>query len=248
MTEPLAFVTGTSSGVGAETASLLVSRGWRVIGVARRPVKLESALYEHLSLDLGDPDALEECFDDALAARLRLGARPRLGLVNNAASLAPVGALTSLRPGDLIRALAVNVAAPAWLSGWLIRQAGSVPLTIVDLSSGAAHKPYPGWGAYCASKAALRMIGQTLETELDEVPSLQPRRPVRIVSFAPGVVDTPMQAEVRGAKPEELPRVARFHELHAKGELVPPAGPAQAIADYLQAEELGPWTEARYEG
>lgn len=53
---------------------------------------------------------------------------------------------------------------------------------IVFISSVSAEKPYPYGGIYCASKAGLNTIAETLRLEV------QPK--LRVVTVAPGVVDT----------------------------------------------------------
>src|SRR5262249_28132481 len=46
--------------------------------------------------------------------------------------------------------------------------------------------------------------------------------PARIVSLAPGIIDTDMQADVRGSDASEFPDIARFKEYKATGQLVAP--------------------------
>ena len=60
---------------------------------------------------------------------------------------------------------------------------------VVHISSGAAHSGIPGWGMYCTSKAALFMLGKLLKDELAQ-------RNIWFGSVRPGIVDTPMQAEI----------------------------------------------------
>jgi NAD(P)-dependent dehydrogenase (short-subunit alcohol dehydrogenase family) len=99
--------------------------------------------------------------------------------------------------------------------------------TIVNLSSGAAHKPMEGWSAYCAGKAGLAMVTRSLHLEYAA-------RGVRAFGFAPGVVDTDMQGAIRasGMNPvSQLPRAS----------LAPAERPAWAIA-WLCTAEADPLT------
>jgi len=68
------------------------------------------------------------------------------------------------------------------------------------------------------------------------------------VSYAPGVADTAMQAEIRAMDAGDFPRLARFEALHANGELVDPAGPGREMAALLEADDLPVHCERRYEG
>ena len=53
-------------------------------------------------------------------------------------------------------------------------------------------RPLPGWSAYCAAKAGLAMLTRTLAAEYAE-------KGIRVFGFAPGVVDTEMQAAIRAS-------------------------------------------------
>lgn len=137
------------------------------------------------------------------------------------------------RGGTLAATLLLNVAAPVLLHGWLLRAAATTArVRIIDVSSGATTKPYPGWASYCASKAALDMAGQVLAAEIDEVPA-HAGRDVAVVSFAPGVVATEMQVRLRQADPADFPRRDRFVALQEDGALLEPEAPATEIAALL---------------
>lgn len=89
----------------------------------------------------------------------------------------------------------------------------------VAVLSGASTKPYYGWAAYGASKAALNHFVQSISAENDDVSA---------ISVAPGVVDTSMQKDIRekfGAHmtPESL---ERFVDLHKNKGLLPVEVPA----------------------
>jgi NAD(P)-dependent dehydrogenase (short-subunit alcohol dehydrogenase family) len=58
---------------------------------------------------------------------------------------------------------------------------------VVNVSSDAAFNPYPGWGAYGASKAALRHLSGIWDAELAT-------EGVRFLSIDPGDMDTPLHA------------------------------------------------------
>ena len=63
----LALVTGTTSGIGEATARLLLDRGWRVVGLARRAASIQNPNYSHVSVNLGDAAALRAAFATHLA-------------------------------------------------------------------------------------------------------------------------------------------------------------------------------------
>ena len=73
---------------------------------------------------------------------------------------------------------------------------------IINLSSGAAHRPLEGWSAYCAAKAGLAMLTRSLQLEYGEYG-------IRSFGFSPGVVDTGMQAEIRASGINPVSRLPR---------------------------------------
>ncbi len=248
MTHDLAIVTGTSRGIGRAVAAALLERGFDVVGVARTtPDGLDHARYRHFDCDLADVDAVHRTFEARIPTEVPLAGRTRVGLVNNAGIL-DVASVASARLEDLDACFRVNVAVPIFLHGWLCRRApAGARLRVVDVSSGAADTPYPGWVSYCASKAALDMAGRVLAVELDEVQAAK-GRDVSVVSYAPGVVATRMQEQIRAADEHEFPRRERFVRLHDDGELVDPAGPAAEIAGLLARDDLPPFSRQRFAG
>jgi NAD(P)-dependent dehydrogenase (short-subunit alcohol dehydrogenase family) len=244
--EKLCVVTGTSAGIGLAVAEALLSGGWAVAGVARRESPLRHPDYRHARLDLADTANLEARLEEYLGEELRRPGRSRLGLVNNAALLEPVGPLSRLAATELARAFAVNVVAPACLLGLCLRSGPGVRLRVVNVSSGAAAHPYAGWSAYCSTKAALRMVGLVAAAEADEFDRGSAAvADVSVVSYEPGVVDTSMQASVRSLGRDAFPKVQRFLDLHAGGALRPPSEPAEEIARLLERDDLPRFSETR---
>jgi len=235
MPDRLCVVTGTTSGIGLALTRLLLARGWRVLGAARREAPLAHPGYRHVRLDVGDLDALEAFCAGPLAEALGAAGVARLGLVNGAAVLGPVGPTLRLGAAALARAHAVNAVAPVRLMGALLAGAAGRPLRIVNVSSGAATRAYAGWSAYCATKAALRMAGQVVAAEAAAFPAGAAGPPdLAVVSYEPGVVDTEMQAAVRETVRQDFPALDRFLDLHATGALAAPERPAAEIAALLE--------------
>ena len=237
----LALVTGTSSGIGAAVARDLIRREWRVVGVSRRPGTIESSRYTHISLDLSDVAGIGVKVDEEITGLL--SDVKRVALVNSAADPGLLGTVGDIDPVDMLRVYAVNVAAPTWLMGLLVRRSvRGCAVRIVNVSSGAALDAFPGLGTYGGSKAALRMSGMVLASELDA----SDRPNMTIMSYDPGTVATAMQETVRASSVATLPIVHVFKQLEAEGLLVPPEGPAAEIADYLDGDHHARFMERTF--
>ncbi|HEX5076902.1 MAG TPA: SDR family NAD(P)-dependent oxidoreductase [Gemmatimonadaceae bacterium] len=241
-----AIVSGTSTGLGEAVARQLLEHGWLVIGIARRPAPFVHDRYRHVAYDLAgvadDPAALESqlALPDVRAAS-------RMGLVNNAAVPEGLMPLARLDPRELARIYAVNLIAPLWLMGYLIRTAQpDTPLRIVNVSSGAATTGFAGLAAYGSSKAALRLAGMSLAREWDTPsPTARPRDDAAILSYEPGVVDTDMQRYARSRPADEFPWAQMFHDFAARGVAVPPERPARDIVAFLESDNEPPFAERR---
>jgi NAD(P)-dependent dehydrogenase (short-subunit alcohol dehydrogenase family) len=204
-------VTGGTSGLGRALVDALAARGDAVAFVARdaaRVRKVAAAVAGSHGI-VGDVAAK----DDAHAIALQVGGA--LGgldvLVHNASSLGPVplALLADTECEDFEAALATNVLGPFRLTkavlGLLAASAresksrGGRALVVL-VSSDAAVTPYPGWGAYGASKAALAHMGRIWHEELAP-------HGIAFVVVDPGDMDTPLHAAaVPDADPAALKR------------------------------------------
>jgi NAD(P)-dependent dehydrogenase (short-subunit alcohol dehydrogenase family) len=108
---------------------------------------------------------------------------------------------------------------------------GAADRRILQISSGAGRKAYAGWSVYCATKAALDH--HTRCVALDRTPGL------RISAIAPGVIDTDMQALIRGSTDENFPDRPRFVEMHREGKLRSARQVARAVVELLLSDEFG---------
>ncbi|MGE5945593.1 MAG: SDR family oxidoreductase [Betaproteobacteria bacterium] len=237
---PKAIVTGHTRGLGAAIAEALLARGWAVLGLARTAHPDLGARYpgtfSQVSIDLADSEALaawlgqhplERFFADADAG----------ALVNNAGLLEPIGPLGDQGSAAIARAVTANVAAPLILGDAFV--AATRPLAdrrILHVSSGAGRSAYPGWSVYCATKAALDHHARAVA--LEQIAGL------RIVSLAPGVIDTGMQDQIRAVAAERFPLRERFVALKRDGLLVEPADAARRLVMHLLDAAYGSVTIA----
>ena len=227
-----AIVTGHSRGLGAALVDTLLEQGLPVLALARGARGSAGARLREVALDLADAAALLRWLDggelDAFIAD-----HARVLLVNNAGTLGPVGPLPRQDPAQIGAAIALNVAVPlqlaAALAARVLPRGGE--LRVLHVSSGAARNAYAGWSVYCASKAALDQHARA--AALDGVPGL------RIVSVAPGVIDTAMQAQIRATDAADFPQRERFEALHERGQLIAPADAAGRLLAYLQGDGFG---------
>lgn len=233
-----AIVTGHSRGLGAAIADELSARGVTVLGVSRSRRTGARDITE-ATVDLSDERQLLDWLGSGALERF-VGGIERPILVNNAGLLQPIGRLEQQDPAAVARAVAVNVGAALALSAAFARATEhSRDRRILHVSSGAARTAYAGWAVYCATKAALDHHARAVV--LDRSPG------IRIASVAPGVIDTDMQAEIRGASEDAFPDRRRFVQLKEEGALRSPAEAARALVEHLLSPEFGrePVTETR---
>ncbi len=219
--DDLVVVTGGGSGLGRALVRGLARDGAQVLTVGRRSEPLsETASADPERIRVLSAD-IAKAEDRVRIAKATEGYRIR-ALVHNAGLLDPVGPLSEVDLEAWQQAMKVNVEAPVFLTQGLLpgMERGS---RILHISSGAAHKPSMGWGAYCTSKAALFMAYQVYRDELW-------RHGVLVGSVRPGVIDTPMQHHIRTQTPERFPAVDRFIKLKQNGQLHTP----EDAADFVQ--------------
>lgn len=230
-----AILTGHSRGLGAALCEALLGRGVAVLALARStPPGLTGRFpgrLREVALDLSDSAALVAWLEGGTLRDFLADAGQAL-LVDNAGLLEPVALAGHQDPAAIVRAVALNVAAPLLLANaFAAATAGCADRRILHVSSGAARTPYAGWNVYCATKAALDHHARAVAAE--NLPGL------RIVSLAPGVVDTGMQALIRDADPEDFPMRDRFVAMQAAGGLARPEDAARRMVDFLLGDGYG---------
>ncbi len=208
MAASLVIVTGGSSGIGRALLEAAPFPDLRRVDVSRRGTPDPEV--EHVKADLADPRAWPEVAT-ALERKVAGFGGERVVFVQNAGTLQPMGYAGEVDPLGYTRQVLLNSAAPQVLGDAFLRIAAhtAARCTLVVIGSGAARSVYEGWSAYGAGKAAVDQWVRTVGAE-------QERRGgrCRLVSIAPGVVATAMQAEIREMSERDFPEVERFVELH----------------------------------
>jgi NAD(P)-dependent dehydrogenase (short-subunit alcohol dehydrogenase family) len=213
MSDHLVIITGASSGIGAALAHHALTAGARVATMSRRP-----GPGRHVAVDLGDP-SLWPTAVEWINARVREAAEDgidRVSFVHNAGTLEPIGFAGEVDTTAYQAAVLLNSGSGQVLGSGFLSVMDSVGLDglLVMMRSGAGKRPIPGWSGYCAAKSALDMWVRVVGMERAERTA-----GVVVASVAPGVVDTPMQAEIRSQSSHTFPDVEQFQSLHADGAL-----------------------------
>ncbi len=204
----VALVTGASRGLGEGVARALAREGAAVMLLARDG-KLVRKVAREIVAAGGKADALTcDVAKYSAAARAVTAARKRLGgldiLVNNAGIIEPIAEIATSDPAIWAHNIQINLVGAynvlrAALPGMLQKRKGGA--TLINISSGAAHRPLEGWSAYCAGKAGLAMLTRSI--------ALETAGKVRIFGFSPGTIDTDMQVKIRASGINQISQIPR---------------------------------------
>jgi benzil reductase ((S)-benzoin forming) len=242
MKPSLTILTGASRGMGLALARQLLARGGTVLTLSRTvneslatEASAHGATLVQWSADLADGAAAATRLAAWLAEQPP-GAFGSATLINNAGVIAGIGPLSHADAGDLAHALRVGLEAPMQLTAAFLRAtaAWQVPRKVLNISSGLGRRAMASQAGYCAAKAGMDHFTRCLALE----EALKPDG-ARVCSLAPGVIDTDMQVQLRGAASTAFPDVGNFIGLKDKGLLSSPDGAAAQVLGYLDRADFG---------
>ncbi len=217
------IVTGGSKGIGKALIQKYQQEKYTVFSLARTIIDIQNVT--QTSVDLSNFKEAKDAFQMLLDEIKKLEILS-VTLVNNAGRLGTIANLENITSDDLQESILINTTIPLLFSGLFIRSLSlfNCKKQIINISSGAAKKPYEGWSVYCSSKAALDMTTATIAEEQKNIAN-----GVKCFGIRPGVVDTNMQSQIRTTEASNFKNVQRFIDLKNNNELYSPEYVAERI-------------------
>ena len=220
------YITGTSKGLGkAISEQLLQNTDNFVVGISRNQT-IEHKNYKHISLDLSKPvEVINFKFDIFDNAESYV-------LINNSGIIGDIKHIGNVDNKKIIETYNVNIVSPSILTNNFVRDYKNTDAkkTILNISSGAGRHSIESWGAYCASKAAMDMFSLVANDDFNYLSDNN----FKIFSVAPGIVDTPMQDDIRSANESDFSAVNNFITYKKQNLLSQPEQIAQQLIDMLK--------------
>lgn len=190
MSQPIALITGATSGIGEATARIL-SKNYQLIICGRRKERLEKLKNELpgsvqiLSFDVRDKEAVFSAFESLPQEWQDVDV-----LINNAGNAHGLDLIQDGNTDDWDAMMDINVKGLLYVSkavipGMVSRKKGH----IVNISSIAGLEVYPKGNVYCASKHAVDALTKGMRMDLNE-------HGIKVTSIDPGLVETEF-SEVR---------------------------------------------------
>lgn len=230
-----ALVTGGSSGIGKACARVLVRHGAHVAVAARRRAMVEdtaATLNEErpgtawaVAADLTRGDDRKRCVSEAL------GFLGSLDILVNAAGILEAGTLEASPLEHFDRTMDINVRSIYDLTRIALPHLEKSKGNVVNVSSVAGLRPYPGLTAYCVSKAAVDQMTRCLS--LDLAP-----KGIRVNAVNPGVVVTGLHRTGGMGEDDYKAFLERSKETHPLGRVGMPEEIAESVA-WLASDAAG---------
>ena len=200
--QKVAFITGTSKGIGKAIAQLLLNENYIVFGYSRTNT-IKHPNFTFTEIDLSDLEKVQKLtfpkFDNE-----------EVLLINNAAAIGKIIPLSLKKDSEIINDYNLNIISPTILCARFINAFDGKKI-IINISSGAANSNIASWSTYCATKSAIDRLTCVIAEEK--------YNNLTIFSFHPGIVDTQMQAEIRKADTNLFPLLSKFTSYYNNNEL-----------------------------
>ncbi len=172
----------------------MVARSKAKIEAIAKDINSSGATALALACDVSDYNSVENLVTKTVAKFGKIDT-----LINNAGLIDPIAKFSETDPEEWAKTISVNLIGAYNCIRAMINNLND-DATIINLSSGAAFTALEGWSAYCSSKAGLAMLTKSIRLEHPQI---------NIYGFAPGLVDTPMQAQIRQSGINPVSQIAQ---------------------------------------
>jgi len=236
----LTILTGASRGMGLAMARQLLAAGHDLLCISRKTndeLAQQAAgagrRCEQWPQDLARAEATAERLATWLTAQ---DGASSVTLINNAGLIPRIAAVDDIPLGQLAEAMRVDLEAPMLLAAAFLRATAGwrVPRRILNISSGLGRRAMAAQAAYCAAKAGMDHFTRCVALEQARLPN-----GAKVCSLAPGVIDTDMQVQLRGADTDRFPDRGNFVGLKEKGMLASPDEAAARVLAFLARPDFG---------
>ncbi len=206
----IVFITGASSGIGSEIARQLAKKG-ATLGLLARRAQMLDALASEVTQNGGVAQAFAaDVTDETAVRRAAQSLRDEFGRIDVLIANAGIGGAAvhakNLNPQNFAQVVNVNLlgavhAVAAVLPEMLARDSGQ----LVAISSLAAYRGLPKSASYCASKAAMTALFESLRVDLRGTG-------VAVTTVHPGFIKTPLT----GGRAAKMPFLMELDQGAAK--------------------------------
>ncbi len=232
------IITGTSKGIGLETALAFARAGYKVFATMRNPglatalkqmIQAESLAITIASMDVDSDESVQQCMDIILKENGSIDV-----LVNNA-GIERHGSIEELKMEDFKSVMETNYfgvlrCTKALLPTMRARRSGCI-INVTSIAGKIANTPL---GAYAASKFALEAVSESLAQEM------KPHN-IRVAIVEPGIINTNMAGNISSSDDSIYPQAKRFAGLFAAS-LKTPTHPSMVADKIVEIAESSSWT------
>lgn len=233
----LTILTGTTRGLGAALADQIATRGEHLVTLSRQASSTLSDLAKkhhttltQIEVDLSDTQAVKRAASQLVPL---LNGHSHVRFVHNAGVVKPIAQSENLTNLDAINdAFHVNITSAIFLTAHVLSATPhATDRRIMLISSGAGRNVSSGWAVYCATKAAMDRFAEAVQLDQGDR--------AKVVSMAPGIIDTPMQETIRATPKDALPSLDRFIGFKESQQLAAPGAVAERLLKALESEAFG---------
>jgi len=223
------FITGTSKGLGKSLTELLLKDENNFVFGYSRNNTINHKNYYHKLIDFNNLENVKKIqFPELENAE-------KIVLVNNAGTVGEINHAGNIDNDQIVTGYNVNLIAPSIIINNFMAayKKSALEKLIVNISSGAGKSAIDGWSVYCATKAGVDMFSRVVaeEAAIDNCG-------FKILSLAPGIIDTNMQVQIRNASQTGFSNLSRFIEYKENGDLATPEETAQKVLRFINESKL----------